>query len=151
MSKELECLDRIENKNYLTNRECREFLKVVREGLQRLESIDNANPSEALKELEKFTDFYDTKYNRVCINAYNTIKQALLKAQEPKQYLKWEDLEFSESLKCQMVKMNGNNYILRYILDVFGDECCLLYDEARNHYIVLTEQFFNDLHLEVTE
>lgn len=52
MNKELECLKRIDMKNYLTEREHRDFYSAVEKALKRLEAIENANPSEALKELE---------------------------------------------------------------------------------------------------
>ena len=84
------------------------FCKNVDEALLRLEAIDNANPSEALEELEKFTDFYDTRYNRVCINAHDTIKQTLIKAQEQEKILsiikeKRVDMFILESVSCASV------------------------------------------------
>ena len=85
-------------------------LLIIEKALQRLESIDNAEPSEALECLEKlkgmeissmpFSDEYGTQ--EVDLNDIRkvgsqlntdfreytaTIKQALLKAQEPKKYL----------------------------------------------------------------
>lgn len=92
-------------------------------------------------------EYEDDLSDKITAN-YFALKQFLLKAQEPKKYLKWEDLEFSEELKVLNVRMNNNDYILRYALDIFGGNCCFLYDSARNHHIDLTRQFFNDLHLE---
>ena len=116
-----------------------------------LESIDNSNPSEALECLECL--YCEPEYYRSNDRAkdYETIKNYILKAQEPKKYLKWEDLEFSYELKVLNVRMNNNDYILHYALDIFGGNCCFLYDSAISHHIDLTRQFFNDLHLEVLE
>ena len=77
-----------------------ERIKLVKQALQRLESIDNANPSEALEELEKYI-FNEWKQNHVnfgCdykleaelnnqLNNLKSIKQALLKAQEQEKVL----------------------------------------------------------------
>lgn len=111
---------------------------------------------EALEVLDKIispllepvlAEYEDDLSDKITAN-YFALKQFLLKAQEPKKYLKWEDLEFSEELKVLNVRMNNNDYILRYALDIFGDNCCFLYDSTRNHHIYLIRQFFNDLHLE---
>ena len=62
-------------------------LLIIEKSLQRLESIDNANPSEALECLEKVYSRlpqWDLSRN---VDQCNIIKQALLKAQEPKQYV----------------------------------------------------------------
>ena len=145
----------------------KELANIIEQALHRLEEIDNANPSEALECLERIDNTLclnnikgklefgiDTEEHTDCDSVIGmtedleTIKQALLKAQEPKQYLKWEDLEFSEETKGLNVKMNNNDYILRYTLDVFGGKCCFLYNEAKSHHIELNKQFFNDLHLE---
>ena len=53
-----------------------------KQALQRLEAIDNANPSEALEELFKTTYFGSAEEYKKIDNCYNTIKQALIKAQE---------------------------------------------------------------------
>lgn len=125
--------------------------KAIKQSLERLEAIDTANISEVLECLEcLYCNPEDYKSNDRAKD-YETIKDYILKAQEPKKYLKWEDLDFSEELKVLKVKMNNNDYILRYALDICGGKCCFLYDSARNHHIDLTRQFFNDLHLERVE
>ena len=148
-----------------------ENIETIQQALQRLEAIekgkntdiidnymafknDNADPSEALECLEALEQdikdriiLAENRQLKLC----SVIKQALMKTQEPKQYLKWEDLDFNEELKVLNVRMNNNDYILRYTLNNFGGKCCFLYDSARNHHIDLTRQFFNDLHLEVLE
>lgn len=101
--------------------------------------------------LEPVLAEYEDDLSDKIIANYFALKRFLLKAQEPEKYLKWEDLDFSEELKVLRVRMNNNDYILRYALDIFGGKCCFLYDSARNHHIDLTRQFFNDLHLERVE
>ena len=70
----------------------RDYIAEVNKALQRLEAIDNANPSEALEKLERiktqlFEYFESTGVSTNFINDYEElifepIKQALLKAQE---------------------------------------------------------------------
>ena len=109
MSKEyIEALDWLEEKCYVESPQAEKFeecCKIIRQFLHRLESIDNANPSEALECLEKlkgmeissmpFSDEYGTQ--EVDLNDIRkvgsqlntdfreytaTIEQALLKAQK---------------------------------------------------------------------
>ena len=68
-----------------------EHIKIVKQALQRLEAINNSNPSEALKCLEKLqsnirplNDYYYGDEQR---KSYDTIKQALIKAQEQEKVL----------------------------------------------------------------
>ena len=88
-SKELEALNEVRENLDLEG--CLDFINEkritdIKQALQRLESIDNTNPSEALECLEKVElltcDFEWYKDN------INTIKQALLKAQEQEKVLK---------------------------------------------------------------
>ena len=125
--------------------------KAIKQSIERLEAIDNAEPNEALECLECLYCEPEDYRSNDREKDYETIKDYILKTQEPKQYLKWEDLDFSEEIKILNVRMNNNDYILRYALDILGVECCFLYDSARNHHIDLTRQFFNDLHLEVVK
>lgn len=106
MTKELEaCFKRIKNLQVCVDYE-KDIVKSVNEilpnscnkveqALQRLESIDNANPSEALecldyienkvKDLEYVAKQNDNEYllsKYIPSEKFNTIKQALLKAQE---------------------------------------------------------------------
>lgn len=77
MSKELEALKKVK---YNSSKEVVEAFDVIEKGLQRLESIDNANPSEALN-ITKATE----KYTGIDLSI---VKQALLKAQEQEKALK---------------------------------------------------------------
>lgn len=141
-----------------------EIVEKFRQTLQRLEAIDNANPSEALQELNILQNALD-KYLRTPLAEYvnlfdciNTIKQYILKAQQPKQYLKWEDLEFKEETTYENVKMGEHIYELKYwkykdsYKDFMGND--IYYYEKfvylRGHQIECTE-LFNDLHLERVE
>ena len=165
-------------------------LLIIEKALQRLESIDNAEPSEALECLEKlkgmeissmpFSDEYGTQ--EVDLNDIRkvgsqlntdfreytaTIKQALLKQQElpepfktgvdigvikPKQYLKWEDLEFNHTPKMFDVKMNGNKYKLVVGYNGAGKNLVILRNDKQPYYFLkYDKQFFNDLHLERVE
>jgi len=136
-------------------------LETIKEALQRLESIDNANPSEALKCLEEIRERFsdDSKGNNSwgfkISQELNTIKQALLKAQEPKQYLKWEDLEFEKKEQTMKVLLNGKMYLVKYANEWFcgwGNRVHI----TNGTYVLCTlgdgmKQFFNDLHLERVE
>lgn len=60
--------------------------QIIEQALHRLESIDNSNPSEALECLEKIIDnlddYADFEIKQEANEYIDTIKQALLKAQE---------------------------------------------------------------------
>ena len=86
MSKEyLEAIERIKNKFINFFHEDNPDVECVEDALQRLESIDNANPSEALKELELVEDWIqarELKISNVIEPSLSIIKQYILKAQE---------------------------------------------------------------------
>ena len=72
--------------------------------LQRLEAIDNSNPSEALKcldklakqiELDEDTDYWEIR------NAHKTVEQALIKAQEQEKVLK---IIFEKDVDIEYIK-----------------------------------------------
>lgn len=159
MSKEyLEALKRIRQETcpatYMADFDKNECCDVIERALQRLESIDNANPSEALECLEEIRDFrYGKDKLLVCqTEMYHTIKQALLKAQEPKRYLKWEDLEFKEMYKIIPVRMGDNVYQMAYCL--YENEGYIRLEDCQRIYLELfanEKKFFNDLHLERVE
>ena len=130
----------------------RDEQKAIKQSIERLEASDNVEPNEALECLEcLYCESEDYRSNDRAKD-YATIKNYILKTQEQKQYLKWEDLKFSyEKIGTLKVKMNNNYYILYYTSDIFGGKCCFLYDSAIRHHIDLTKYFFNDLHLEVVE
>ena len=110
--------------------------------------------SKALEEIKTLRGFNQVELNNdENVNkSLNTIKQALLKAQEPKHYLKWEDLEFNHTPKMIDVKMNGNKYKLVVGYNVAGNNLAILRDGKKEYYFLeCDKQFFNDLHLERVE
>lgn len=163
MSKELDYLDKILNYQPLTLVE-RTIIECIKEKIQRLEAIDNANPSEALDCLEK-VKYYEVEnhikegWNIILYEEMqeelDTIEKALLKAQEPKQYLKWEDLEFKKEEQTMKVLLNGERYLIKYVNEWFCGWCNKV-QITNGTYILCTlgngmKQFFNDLHLERVE
>lgn len=134
--------------------------EIIERALERLEAIDNANPSEALKRTSsEFIDGYPTGNVNVGMTweEYGAIKQALLKQQEQenKKYLKWEDLKFTDERQTIKVLLNGEKYFVKYKKEyLFG-----YYEKVEitnGTYILCTlgngmKQFFNDLHLERVE
>lgn len=97
MSKELEALEEIRDFRYGKDKllVCQTAMyDDIKQALQRLEAIDNANPSEALKWLEdKGEQWVERGLNPDIVQyketqSYREIKQALLKAQEMEKELK---------------------------------------------------------------
>ena len=134
------------------------YFDIIEEALQRLESIDNAEPSEALECLEKVYSRlpqWDLSRN---VDQCNIIKQALLKQQEKKTYLKWEDLEFGKTTHKLKAKMNDSLYRIEWYIDGLGANVVSLYKYITKDYLVYcvcikdnSHNFFNDLHLERVE
>ena len=97
MEKVFEALQRLAMPDELHKEECEklgidltEDYETIKQALQRLEAIDNANPSKALNGLEFICKILNEK--RIDIkwlfkNEYNTIKATLLKTQEDKQFI----------------------------------------------------------------
>ena len=129
-------------------------LESIEQALQCLESIDNANPSDAL---ECFENMQYRIAGNISTIEYTTIKNALLKAQEPKQYLKWEDLEFTRDEKVMLVKMGDTVYKVLYRCCDGIKEVQLLSEDEKWFYLSFAGnyednvQLFNDLHLERVE
>ena len=82
--------------------------KLVDEALQRLEDIDNANPTEALKELneiiEYITEDKKVKYKATILFDCEIIKDALIKAEKD---------------KAKIEKLKHENAILKAEIDAF--------------------------------
>ena len=115
-------------------------LLIIEKALQRLESIDNANPSEALKCLEKVNVCLETKedYSN-WEKQYNTIKQALLKAQEPKQYV--DELKLVENKLKALEIIKEKNVDVHWIKIINELEA---YNEDKNSWEKeLTEEEFS--------
>ena len=85
--------------------------------------------------------------------------------EQPKQYLKWEDLKFTYDEQKIKVKLNGENYTVVYFISpayyghnryeyvgILKDDNIVVY--SINGYLYtayLLKQFFNNLHLEVID
>jgi len=135
MSKELECLERYHNLDVLKENENglvledKEEYNTLKQALTRLESIDNAKPSEALKYIEdlriendtlialKDTTGYDIDNQRIYVGRLkdkekeiNTIKQALIKAQEIEKELKELKVKYADTLiNNEFIKYTDDN------------------------------------------
>ena len=109
MSKELEALHTIAfNTQFIAGMNFGNELRTIENALQRLESIDNSKPSEAMKELKlvenwvRDTELAISKVTKPSLNinkqalviesSLNTIKQTLLKIQEQDDKVKAFDL-----------------------------------------------------------
>ena len=139
--------------------ENRQYVEIIKLRLHRLEQIDNAEPSEAWKIVYNNFDYLISDVGienddvNICLKTIKeqlpTIKQALLKAQEPKQYLKWEDLEFNIDKQMMAVLLNGTKYTLIVGRNLHIDKLAFLRNGEINYYFLEADkQFFNDLHLE---
>lgn len=91
-------------------------LNIIEKELERLEAIDNANPSQALEELERIGHW---ELANSCMEyvdeseAFNTIKQALLKAQEQEKAL---EIVFEKEVDISLLKRSENwlDYYTRF-------------------------------------
>lgn len=169
MIKELEALNKIQHDfGQLKGQELVSCYETIFNALKRLEAIDNAKPSEALECLDRidktmrYADCDDDGYKYIepckmidiCDEEFDKVKQVLLKQQESKKYLKWEDLEFDHKPKYIDVKMGDNKYLLIVGFSDGGNEMAILQTKLRRYYFVESEdnkQFFNDLRLERVE
>ena len=171
MSKELEALNGLFDLIHCQEsfEKAQKYFDIIEEALHRLESIDNAEPSEALKSLEDiyrnavFISDYDVfgkqhptnispETNKSISVQCDTIKQALLKAQKPKQYLKWEDLEKDRTYK---VLLNGIQYELVKRYDDYEYRCDYITLQKKPGVSIFIYEYekeiFNDLRLERVE
>lgn len=171
-----ECIEAIKA-NGVYNPNIQKYFDELEEILTEYEAIKNSNPSEAL-------ECVDILKEDGCITtlaqgkALETIRQALLKAQEqeirklsgskyhniivdeaqePKHYLKWEDLEFNAptSLPTTIkVKMGDTQYRL-CLRTSFSDYKSVVFRDTDLkpilHIYEKEKQLFNDLHLERVE
>lgn len=93
MSKELKALNRIETFLKENCKHYKQDIGYIKQALKRLEAIDNANPNEALERVIEGA-VYDHIYTKQDLEQdVNSIKQALLKAQEQEKIVKEYDLK----------------------------------------------------------
>ena len=116
MTKEyLETLEKLKEHlkyEWIDNLSNTEYYDILEQALQRLEAIDNAKPSKAMDRLEYICKILNEK--RIDIkwlfkNDYNTIKQALLKAQNQE-----KELEVLQILKTKQVDINFFKTLIPY-------------------------------------
>ena len=147
MSKEyLEALKRIRQETcpatYMADFDKNECCDVIEQALQRLEAIDNANPSEALEGLEEIIDnlddYADFEIKQEANEYIDIIKQALLKAQEPKQYVDELKLVEKKLKALEIIKeKNVDIYQIKY-METLDD-----YNSVRGEEDRLTEEEFS--------
>ena len=111
----MKCLDIVEEAKIKSAYEC------LQQALQRLEAIDNANPSEALECLKRYHNsdvLKEDKYGLVLDDKteYNTIKQALIKLQKQEKALdiiKKKDVDISYlKNECHFELCLYNKYLI---------------------------------------
>lgn len=102
MSKDLEALERIETFLKENCKHYKQDIGYIKQALQRLESIDNAKPSEALSMLLEIKQQRLNFYGKLLYNDkifFETLEPTLLKAQEQEKVLKCilENIELDEN------------------------------------------------------
>ena len=156
-----EFVDEYANEEELTSVDgVRATIDIIEEQLNNYKKLlETLNPYEALETLKDMLigNGVNDNINDYVDNLILPIKQALLKAQEPKHYLKWEDLEWEElktiTRKDIKVNLNGVEYGLEFAIN-FGSKEVVIFDEKIYMYLFFNEankQFFNNLHLERVE
>jgi len=103
MSKELEALDGLFDLVTCQGsfEKAQKYFYIIEEALQRLESIDNTDFSEALKCLEKIKDSFGCDMAYYNLNSeYETVEKALIKAQE-----KEKDKVFLKNIRNTKVRV----------------------------------------------
>ena len=101
------------------------------------------------EELKERVQFLEKEYNNLMEDKDN-LESELFKSSEPKNYLKWEDLEFNVPTTIK-VKMGNTQYLLSLRVSFSDVKSVVLRDNNLKPYLHLFEkekQFFNDLHLE---
>ena len=151
MSKELEALERLAMPDEIHIKECKklgigltEDYEIIEQALNRLEAIDNANPSEALKEIGTLRGFnkVELKDDKNVNKSLDVIKQALLKTQELE-----KELEEYKKLNLPLLKKVLENGVW------VKDKNKPLYHlnpedmnvKLKEDYFIIEELYFEDL------
>lgn len=107
------------------------------------------------EQVEALNKIMEAENKKISGSQYHNI---MIDEFEPKNYLKWEDLEFSEERQEIPVRMGETIYILVLRKTNCGTKLAKLLSPKRNYmgewgemFTEEAKQFFNDLHLEVIE
>lgn len=147
MNKELEALEEIRDFRYGKDKllVCQTAMyDDIKQALQRLEAIDNANPSEALKWLEdKGEQWVERGLNPDIVQyketqSYREIKQALLKAQEQEKELK--AFEIIKKKKVNVIRLFTNGFDIDLYHSNLRDELKLTQEEFELLKEVLSDE-----------
>ena len=106
MNKELDYLDDILKNEPMTLNK-RMIIECIKEKIQRIEAIDNAKPSEAIRCLERIKAYFLNKTKEIDFQDLRDIEQALIKAQEQE-----KKNAYIEKIKTMMKQ---KDCVLRYI------------------------------------
>lgn len=147
MSKELESFEIIRQSLSFVNHEneiindYEEECNIIEKALKRLEAIDNANPSEALKCLE---NWYNTQSPRIKMYEYElhyrVIKQALIQAEHDKKLLKIYEQE-NENLFNNIVDKEKKELAFDIIKEKCLTNCNLALVKDNVHYENYCKEF----------
>ena len=132
MEKEIEALEKIGAEKLARGELIRNddklepYIAILKQALTELKAIKEAKPSEAMEKLEEIINYYTEPQYDVCESSYpnefkdmwekelNTIKQALLKAQEQEK----ENAEYKEVLRIifekDVIIRNFKHYVKTY-------------------------------------
>lgn len=154
MTKELEHLEIIEDwaNEHHDSKEVWEHSIPVQEALQRLEAIDNSQPSEALLGLKHIKKYYVPEpCSSTTYDYLETIKQALIKSQENEKVLnkvlklnsEWaEELDYKNDIIRIIYEKNVNIGLVKVLGSVEQYNQTYVYDNMLNVKWCLTQEEF---------
>lgn len=120
--------------------------KQIKDMIQRLESIDNASPSEALKELKELHELAygneETSWKIDEIRMSSHIKQALLKAQEQEKVL--EVIKELISKHCKIELIDGGTYY-QIKIKVMGSDYTFGMSITKEEFDLLKKHFLKEV------
>ena len=132
MNKELDYLDDILKNEPMTLNK-RMIIECIKEKIQRIEAIDNAKPSEAIRCLERIKAYFLNKTKEIDFQDLRDIEQALIKAQEQE-----KKNAYIEKIKTMMKQ---KDCVLRYIE---SEDCFAVKTILSDGWYKLTPEFVDD-------
>lgn len=127
-----------------------EDYKLVDEALQRLEAIDSSNTGEALKalkELRVIANMYCRFNGTQCEHnkeLADIIEKALLKAQDTKKYLTWEDLIFSKEPTYIKATLNSIRVTIKCWKEYMKEWCSVDFNNAPCNNMMFVHHGYDD-------